>query len=45
MEGLDIPQDIPLGGFPAGDYRMETGFIDNRENETVTQDVLFSVAN
>ena len=41
VEGLDIP----LGGFPAGDYRMEIRVIDNRENETVTQDVLFSVAN
>jgi hypothetical protein len=40
MDGLDIP----LGGFPAGDYRLEIKVTDNREDEEVTQNLLFSVA-
>lgn len=40
VEGLDIP----LGGFPAGDYRLEIKVTDNREDEEVTQNLLFSVA-
>ena len=39
MDGLDIP----LGGFPVGDYRLEIKVTDNREDEEVTQDLLFSV--
>ena len=39
MDGLDIP----LGGFPAGDYRLEIKVTDNREDEEVTQNLLFSV--
>lgn len=41
VEGLNIP----LGGFPVGDYRLEIKVTDNREDEEVTQDLLFSVAN
>ena len=40
VEGLNIP----LGGFPAGDYRLQIKVTDNREDEEVTQDLLFSVA-
>ena len=40
MDGLDIP----LGGFPVGDYRLAIQVTDNREDEEVTQDLLFSVA-
>ena len=40
MDGLDIP----LGGFPAGDYRLAIKVTDNREDEEVTRDLLFSVA-
>ena len=39
VEGLNIP----LGGFPAGDYRLAIKVTDNREDEEVTQDLLFSV--
>lgn len=41
---LVIPQNIPLGGFPAGAYRLEIKVTDNEEDAEVTQDVLFSVA-
>ena len=41
---LVIPQNIPLGGFPAGDYRLEIKVTDNEEDEELTQDLLFSVA-
>ncbi len=41
VEGLNIP----LGGFPVGDYRLEIKVTDNREDEEVTQNLLFSVAN
>ena len=40
MDGLDIP----LGGFPAGDYRLAIKVTDNREDEEVTRELLFSVA-
>ncbi len=40
MDGLNIP----LAGFPAGDYRLAIKVTDNREDEEVTQDLLFSVA-
>ncbi len=39
VEGLNIP----LGGFPAGDYRLAIKVTDNREDEEITQDLLFSV--
>ncbi len=41
---LVIPQNIPLGGFPAGSYRLEIKVTDNEEDEELTQDLLFSVA-
>ena len=37
-------QNIPLGGFPAGDYRLEIKVTDNEEDEELTQDLFFSVA-
>lgn len=37
-------QNIPLGGFPAGDYRLEIKITDNEENEEMTQGLFFSVA-
>ena len=37
-------QNIPLGGFPAGDYRLEIKVTDNEEDEELTQDIFFSVA-
>ncbi len=41
---LVIPQNIPLGGFPAGAYRLEIKVTDNEEDTELTQDLLFSVA-
>lgn len=40
---LVIPQNIPLGAFPVGDYRLEIKVTDNEEDAEVTQDVFFSV--
>ena len=37
-------QNIPLGGFPAGSYRLEIKVTDNEENDELTQDLFFSVA-
>ena len=37
-------QNIPLGGFPAGSYRLEIKVTDNEEDEELTQDLFFSVA-
>ncbi len=41
---LVIPQNIPLGGFPAGNYRLEIKVTDNEEDEELTHDLFFSVA-
>ena len=37
-------QNIPLGGFPAGDYRLEIKVTDNKRSAELTQDLLFTVA-
>ena len=37
-------QNIPLGGFPAGSYRLEIKVTDNEEDEELTQNLFFSVA-
>jgi hypothetical protein len=37
-------QNIPLGGFPAGDYRLEIKVTDNEGSAEVTEDLLFTVA-
>ena len=37
-------QNIPLGGFPAGDYRLAIKVTDNEEDEELMQDLFFSVA-
>lgn len=37
-------QNIPLGGFPAGSYRLEIKVTDNEEDDEMTQDLFFSVA-
>ena len=37
-------QNIPLGGFPAGNYRLEIKVTDNEEDEELTHDLFFSVA-
>ena len=37
-------QNIPLGGFPAGSYRLEIKVTDNEEDEELTRDLFFSVA-
>jgi len=50
--GLDVAatqmipggQAVPLGSFPAGDYRMEIKITDAVNKKTITRDVLFSVA-
>lgn len=36
-------QNIPLGGFPVGDYRLEIKVTDNEGNAELTRDLLFSV--
>ena len=41
---LVIPQNIPLGGFQAGDYRLEIKVTDNEEDAELTRDLFFSVA-
>lgn len=37
-------QNIPLGGFPAGDYRLEIKVTDNEGSGELTEDLLFTVA-
>ncbi len=37
-------QNIPLGGFPAASYRLEIKVTDNEEDEELTQELFFSVA-
>lgn len=37
-------QNIPLGGFPAGDYRLEIKVTDNEGSAELTEDLLFTVA-
>ena len=37
-------QNIPLGGFPAGAYRLAIKVTDNEEDEELTRDLFFSVA-
>jgi hypothetical protein len=36
-------QNIPLGGFPAGDYRLEIKVTDNERSAELTEDLLFTV--
>jgi hypothetical protein len=36
-------QNIPLGGFPAGDYRLEIKITDNERSAELTEDLLFTV--
>jgi len=44
-EGFQLPagQQIPLGSFPAGDYRLEMTVIDNEASTEITKDLLFTV--
>jgi hypothetical protein len=44
MATLVDGQDIPLGGFPVGDYRLEIKVTDNERSAEVTRDLLFTVA-
>lgn len=37
-------QNIPLGGFPAGSYRLEIKVTDNEGSNELTKDLLFTVA-
>jgi hypothetical protein len=37
-------QNIPLGGFPAGDYRLQIKVTDNQGSAELMQDLLFTVA-
>ena len=37
-------QNIPLGGFPAGDYRLDIKVTDNEEDDEMTHELFFSVA-
>jgi len=37
-------QNIPLGGFPAGDYRLEIKVTDNERSAELTEDLLFTLA-
>ena len=38
-------QNIPLGGFPEGAYRLEIKITDNEEDEELMQNLFFSVGN
>ena len=44
-QGFQLPagQQIPLGSFPAGDYRLEMTVIDNEASTEITKDLLFTV--
>jgi hypothetical protein len=37
-------QNIPLGGFPAGDYRLDIKVTDNEEDDELMHELFFSVA-
>jgi len=37
-------QNIPLGGFPAGDYRLQIKVTDNERSSELMHDLLFTVA-
>ena len=42
--GLPSGQSVPLGGFPAGDFRLAIKITDNVAEQTLTRDVRFNVS-
>ncbi len=42
--GLPSGQAVPLGSFPAGDFRLEIKITDNTAGQTLTRDVTFNVS-
>jgi hypothetical protein len=42
--GLPSGQSVPLGSFPAGDFRLEVKIIDNAAGQMLTRDVLLNVS-